>query len=114
MEPLAGHAMEASTVLFGSYVKGHSRDLLAQAQPNEVKTDSKLTAAETWLRELLSNGPVESSMVQDAAKAAAQSWSTVRRAKDSLKVEDYKEPGRGGRWKWSLSTEGDINPKSHG
>jgi putative DNA primase/helicase len=113
MEPLAGHPdMKASTVLWGQYITGHSRDLLSQAAPEDnMKADNKLTIAVDWLTEVLSLGPVESKIVKEDAEVAAVSWATVRRAKKSLKVIDYKEPGKGGRWKWRLPTEEERQPK---
>ena len=112
MDPLSGHpGLEASTVLWGQYVSGHSRDLLSPGQPDDAKADTKLTAAAEWLTELLSRGPVESKIVKEEAEVASMAWATVRRAKTTLKVIDFKEPGKGGRWKWRLRTEEERKPK---
>lgn len=105
LEPLSVRTdIEASTVLWGQYVKGHSRDLLAQAQA-EAKNSTKQAEAEEWLTDLLTAGPVASKTIQEEAKKAGLSFRTVRRAKERLKAIDYKVPGKGGQWMWMLPTE---------
>lgn len=111
MEQLAGQdGIEASTVLWGQYITGHSRDLLSQQQDDSAK-DTKLTAAAEWLTELLAPGPVASKTIQDESKTAGIAFRTVRRAKDAMKVMDYKAPGKGGQWMWRLPTEEERQPK---
>lgn len=102
MVPVPGYDMEASTVLWGQYVKGHSRDLLARAQVDASKPDSKQAAAESFLSELLKDGAVTSKTVKSTAESCGHSWGTVRKAKTSLRILDYKEPGIGGAWSWKL------------
>jgi putative DNA primase/helicase len=103
MTPLPGHSnIEASTVHWGQYVKGHSRDLLAQTQPADQEDRSALRDAQDFLLELLVDGPVASKTVEDEVKASTHAWRTVRRAKVSLGVLDYKAPGKGGNWLWEL------------
>jgi hypothetical protein len=54
------------------------------------------TQAREWLEELLANGPVAVATVQQEAKRAGFSWSTVRRAKDELGIKPYREQFTGG------------------
>ena len=109
MIPLLTHNnMTASTVRWGQYIEGHSRDLLVSSQSADPAESSALREAQDFLKELLAAGPVASKTVQDEAKIAAQAWRTVRRAKKSLGVLDYKAAGKGGQWLWKLP--GQIDP----
>lgn len=61
--------------------------------------------ARDFLLDLLDNGPVPANDVKAAAREAALSWATVRRAADGLKVERRKvgRPGEAGQqWVWQL------------
>lgn len=59
--------------------------------------------AEKWLREVLDAGPVASKEVEAAAKAAGLSMRTLKRAKESIGVESFKEGfGRDAVWHWRL------------
>ena len=56
-----------------------------------------------WLREFLSSGPRGAKETQDEARAAGISLATLRRAKDELPIETYKEGfGLTGCWAWRL------------
>jgi hypothetical protein len=57
--------------------------------------------AMTWLRDLLSEGPVASADVRRAVDEAEHSWSTVRRAKAALSVRSVKR-GQDEGWVWIL------------
>jgi hypothetical protein len=57
--------------------------------------------AMTWLRDLLSEGPVASADVRRAANEAEHSWRTVGRAKAALSVRSVKL-GRDEGWVWIL------------
>ena len=58
-------------------------------------------AAEEWLTELLTAGPMASDKVKEQAKAAGMAWRTVWRAKDSLGVKAERCPFTSG-WQWRL------------
>ena len=106
MESLSSRPdIEASVVLWGQYVKGHSRDLLSKANASQPSEKSKLMQAEDFLRDLLSGGGVASTTVEDEAKSAGISISTLRKAKESLGVINIKEPGAGGKWLYVFPPE---------
>lgn len=61
--------------------------------------------AEHFLREVLADGPVPSKDVKADAKAAGLSWSTVKRAKQRLKIRPGRITDKDGktiRWDWQL------------
>lgn len=60
--------------------------------------------AASWLREVLSDGPVSAKDVRRAAEEAGHAWRTVRRAKDGIGVIVEKAEFNGG-WRWSLPTK---------
>lgn len=65
--------------------------------------DKKLEAAEKFLVECLSNGPVEQAEVKLKAVASGFAWRTVERAKEDLGIRSLREGyGPGGRWLWTL------------
>jgi len=65
----------------------------------EVQSDRR--EAESWLSDLLADGPLPARKVKSGAKAAGQAWGTVRRAKDSLGIVASKD-GFSGGWSWRL------------
>jgi hypothetical protein len=70
-----------------------------------------VAAAMTFLAELLQEGPVLYTEVQQAAKQADHSWPSVRRAKQALKVQTRRQPHAGvpikkQPYEWCLPTEG--------
>lgn len=72
-------------------------------RPTPHDGESALDAARLWLREMLSNGPIAATDLEQAAKEAGLSWITVRRAADALNVKRMHEGfGSGSRWMWSL------------
>jgi hypothetical protein len=82
-EPVTITANEALAAEFGT----------ANARPSEE--------AETFLRELLAEGPVPAKQVKADADSVGLSWATVRRAKDRLGIKPHKD-GMDGGWLWSL------------
>lgn len=76
--------------------------------PRETAVD----AAETFLDNLLSGGPVLQSEVKTRARDEGHSWASMRRAKDELGVESVRQNVEGesrgsGAWYWSLT--GDLS-----
>jgi hypothetical protein len=62
--------------------------------------------AMAWLVQLLGNGPMPASWIEQAASEAGHSWATVRRAKADLGVvSDRIGFGAEGRFEWSLPKE---------
>ncbi|HEY1683700.1 MAG TPA: AAA family ATPase [Tepidisphaeraceae bacterium] len=58
--------------------------------------------AAEWLCELLEAGPMPTKSVIEQAKAAGMSWSTVRRAKEQMRVRSERVPGSA-EWQWRLA-----------
>jgi putative DNA primase/helicase len=69
------------------------RDANAKPRPRDM--------AAGWLRDLLANHPVPVREIEDEAKAAGFSMSTVRRAADDLGITTEKTTFEGG-WAWRL------------
>jgi hypothetical protein len=59
--------------------------------------------AAAWLQARLANGPVDAKAVWAEAKALGFAEKTLKRAKQQLQVESYREKGRlDGQWFWQL------------
>jgi hypothetical protein len=60
--------------------------------------------ADTWLADLLADGPISARLVQAAARDAGLAWRTVERAKHRLGVEASRVGGAAsdGQWWWRL------------
>jgi len=61
----------------------------------------ELARAKLWITDQLKNGPVPASDIEEAAKEADISTSTLKRAKDKLPVQSKKD-GPDGSWRWHL------------
>jgi putative DNA primase/helicase len=98
--PLREHKdITASTVVFGSAIKGSAREILAAAERSEDDDRSALSEATEWLEDFLASGPQPTKQIQNAARDAGHAWATVRRAKEILSVVAEKSDLRGG-WQW--------------
>ena len=96
-EPIPG--IFASYVAWGKSVAGTARELLAEPVTDD-NTENHGTAraeAETFLIELLKDGPSPTKYVEKQAKEAGISWRTVRRASDALHIKKRKLQGT---WYW--------------
>lgn len=106
MEPVEGFdGLEASTVLWGQHVTGHSRKLLATSQNDEIaatKRSSRVNEAEEFLEKILSDGPKSQKSIEEAAEGVGIAKRTLDRAKKTLGVESRK--GLSG-WIWELHEE---------
>lgn len=66
----------------------------------------ELKRAETWLREILSDGPVESERIKKEGRGEDFSWRTLKRAKDEIGVKARRQGfGAGGKWVWDPPPE---------
>lgn len=116
MEPLTGQpGIEASTVLWGQYVTGHSRDLLSQAAPEDSnpKANTRASEAQEFLKEILSGGAIAQKTVEEEAGKAGISEKTLRRAKKDLSVMSKKNFSG---WVWEMVKKEDgqtITTKKH-
>jgi putative DNA primase/helicase len=105
MGPLSGQTcIEASTVVWGQYVSGHSRDLLSQVQldTDSPKSNTRSSEAICFLQDLLSNGAVAQRTIEEEAAKAGIADKTLRRAKKSLNVLSKKNFSG---WTWELVIE---------
>ncbi|HON91757.1 MAG TPA: AAA family ATPase [Sedimentisphaerales bacterium] len=74
------------------------------------KTPPRGRAVE-WLRELLKDGPLSSTQVQNEAKSAGFAWRTVHRAKDELGICPMRDQFAGS-WIWRLPAVGNTADKT--
>ena len=65
--------------------------------------------AEAYLRSMLADGPMPAQAIREESKAAGFSWSTIRRAKDTLKVTAAKTAMNDG-WTWALPEDAHPAP----
>jgi putative DNA primase/helicase len=72
-----------------------------EAESGRSRAAPAKEAAEEFLRNMLANGPVPKTEIEDAADANCITEATLRRAKDQLNVIAEKDGLKGG-WKWRL------------
>lgn len=92
-------SLEAGRFAWGG--RSHLSAGQLMAAPTGGDDDGALAEARDWLAELLADGPVAAREVEQAARAAALSWASVRRAKSALGVRSRKA-GMDSGWSWSL------------
>lgn len=117
MLPIKNNLAADTSGLSYSVVVPHGAPCLAWSdQPVTITVDDALAAgrdddprgserrdAKAWLGEVLGDGPMEAKEVKRQANAGGPAWHTVRRAKDDLHVNAYREGfGPGAVWKWAL------------
>lgn len=112
---LAGHpGLIASYVTWGAAIEGTARDLLGAAEINDAEGSNGADGqdAVSFLKSLLSDGPVAVGQIRDDAKGAGYSWPTIERAKKKARIEADKLGMKQG-WVWSLPPEDHQNsPKT--
>ncbi|OBG48327.1 AAA family ATPase [Mycolicibacterium fortuitum] len=79
--------------------------LLSIPRDDDPEAKGARRDADDWLTKLLTDGPVESNKVYEAADAAGLSKDKAKRAKSRLKVEAFRKTGDG-PWFWRLPTKG--------
>lgn len=95
-EPIPG--IQASYITWGKKVEGSARELLTDpADQNSEEQD-----AASFLRSLLSDGPLPAKEVFKDADGAGYSRDQIKRASSKLGVEKVKN-GMNGGWMWGLS-----------
>jgi putative DNA primase/helicase len=100
----------ASYVVWGPPLEGTAREMLATADMGDDEEGGALAEAKEFLNDLLKYGQVATAEIQAAAKKAGLSWSTVRRAKNSLGIQTEKAGMKGG-WAWTMPRRCSSNPE---
>jgi putative DNA primase/helicase len=95
--------INASRIVWGEYLKGGARELLAEAEQVDEDRDerSERDDATDFLREVLAAEPVTYKQLSRDAREAGHSERTLRRAAMELKVVKRKQGLRDG-WTWAL------------
>jgi hypothetical protein len=75
------------------------------AMLRKAKSQPSRSEAKTWLRELLTPGPMAQNKVKEMALDAGHGWWTVRQAKTDLRVESTRQGNRHDRYLWSLPAD---------
>ena len=95
----------ASRILWGEYLEGSARDLLAEAEDDGKETvksaDAALLSVQAWLRAALADGERKQSEI--SAEGAEQGFSRGRlfRASNAIHIVKRKD-GFQGEWMWRL------------
>jgi hypothetical protein len=86
-----------------------ANDVLSPAAKEQGET--KLEAAEKWLRATLADGPLWQETIEGDAKGLGISIKTLRRAKGKLDIKSRKQTFSG-KWAWFLPTHSEGWPPS--
>jgi hypothetical protein len=93
-------------------VEGEARDILAQAEGMEADSTGggALGEAMRFLLDILKGVPVPATDVKEEAEAAGISEKTLRRARETLRVNVARDGfGKNGKFVWSLPKPDDSN-----
>ena len=60
--------------------------------------------AQSWLADLLADGPMTTADIHEAADAAGLAWRTIQRARTALAAQAIRGEGRNA-WLWKLPYE---------
>mgnify|MGYP006148613285 CR=1 FL=1 len=98
---LGGHSsIFSSYLIWGLAVEGTARELMAEPDDREAgEHESALDSAKDFLQNLLSDGELPQKQIEEDAKGAGHSMSTVRRAKNAIRIKSVK---RDQFWYWTL------------
>jgi putative DNA primase/helicase len=91
----------APRVIWGSDHANVTATEALVAEASKSSKSSSLDAAKKFLTDILATGPVSKVEIDDAAQGNGISGTTLRRAKEDLKIEAKKDGLRGG-WVWLL------------
>jgi putative DNA primase/helicase len=93
-----------------AYVDVSAMEAMAAAANN--KSPTMRDSAKKFLFDILSNGPVLRSEVEEAAEANGIAERTLFRAKADLKVVAIKSRTKGGPWLWQLPDDLTVKPSN--
>lgn len=112
--PSVSFCIDENGFRWGGHVAANADELLASNRPdNRQREKVQLEAAEQFLRETLSSGPMTSNSVKAKAETAGISNRTLWRAKDTLHIKATKNRGSlDGEWWWRLPAAGEA-PRAH-
>ncbi len=97
------NSIATSYVLWEGAIDGSAREILGDVEHDE-NGGSALEEAESFLKDLLSYGPITQKQIQIEAIGAGHSKSTLERAKKKLGIKSDKNGLKGG-WYWHLPCE---------
>ncbi len=97
----------ASRIRWGEAVTGSARELLGIAEAPPENGNNEARDAQTFLRELLTDGPLSKKEVQMQGDGAGYSWRTLQRAMRPAGIESQKT-GFGQQAVWRI--KGDNRP----
>jgi len=101
----------AMRVVWGEFLEGTARTLLAQGEAIEDQGERSATdEAVDWLRDVLAQGPMRACDVQTEARQAGITNKALRRARERLGIKPRKAAFSGG-WEWGLPAS--KTPQSH-
>jgi len=63
-------------------------------EQNDEEASSKTAQAESWLQEILADGPLPVADLKEMAEQGEHTWMTVRRAKDNLRIKPIRIDGK--------------------
>ena len=108
-EAIEAHPAIAVHVLqWGNAIEGSARELLASAEDaGDSEGRSATDEAQSWLIELLTDGPMKASDAQKEARQAGIADKPLRTARERLRIKPYRREFSGGWW-WSLPTAQDA------
>ena len=104
----------ASAVVWNHEWINKTADEVLAGMVEATSGGSSLAEAESFLRDLLADGPLAAKKIEAEAENAGLSWRTVRRAQQALgiRAERRAEAGDGlgpaGRWYWTLPNHADA------
>jgi putative DNA primase/helicase len=90
----------ASRVVWGEAIEGEARDILAQAEAVDDGDDGALGEAESFIEQMMENGPVSAKVMQSAAREAGVSAITLKRAKKKMGILSERVSGSTTAWQW--------------
>ncbi|WP_292532849.1 AAA family ATPase [Methylocystis sp.] len=98
-----GVAFPASRIKWGESIAGPAKALLDAAETAETSEEKRrpaLAAAKTFLSDMLRDGPRLAAEIFEAAAADGHTKSTIKRAKDEMRIKSRKAAS--GAWDWAL------------
>jgi DNA polymerase bacteriophage-type len=107
-DPISEKPIRTAHVVWDEVVGLSADEALAATIPSKSKDHS---GPVLFLQDLLLNGPVLATIVEERGVARAFSVDQLRRAKQKLKIVTFKEPKLDGRWLWALPQHAPEKPR---